>query len=185
MCTDSENIHVWNDNVAGDELLYSGNFRGRKLSWILWFCGYLWKFSLWNIGAWCPLVRQKRTIHESFLCENPKIIISPIHKRFFFRKFSAIRYTDLWNRQIQYTNKMCNATRLDVEQYMMHPVDKAGDSSMVYGTLWSNLEQVDVKMSWIWYNDEQTSQRYTTLRFRLQRFDTCVRDIINTWSTVH
>ena len=45
-------------------LLYSGNFRGRKLSRILQFCG---EFSLQNFGAWCRLAQQKRAIRESFL----------------------------------------------------------------------------------------------------------------------
>ena len=30
----------------------AGNFWGRKLLWILRFCGYSWKFSLRNLGAW-------------------------------------------------------------------------------------------------------------------------------------
>ena len=46
------------------------NFQGRKLSQILRFCGYSRKFLLQNLGVWCPLARQKRGIHESFLHEN-------------------------------------------------------------------------------------------------------------------
>ena len=46
------------------------NFRGRKLSWILRFCGYSWKFFPWNSGVWRPLAWQQRAIRESFLCEN-------------------------------------------------------------------------------------------------------------------
>jgi len=46
------------------------NFRGRKLLRISRFCGYLWKFSPQNWGAWCPLAQQKRAIRESFLHEN-------------------------------------------------------------------------------------------------------------------
>ena len=48
----------------------AGNFRGRKLSQFSRFCGYLRKFSPRNLGAWCPLARQKQAIRESFLCEN-------------------------------------------------------------------------------------------------------------------
>ena len=46
------------------------NFRGRKLSWILRFCGYSRKFFPWNSGVWRPLAWQQRAIRESFLCEN-------------------------------------------------------------------------------------------------------------------
>ena len=48
----------------------AGNFGGRKLSQISWFCGYSWKFSPWNLRAWCPLAWLKWAICESFLCEN-------------------------------------------------------------------------------------------------------------------
>ena len=51
----------------------AGNFWGRKLSQISrisQFCSYLQKFSPWNLGAWCPLVRHKWAIRESFLHEN-------------------------------------------------------------------------------------------------------------------
>ena len=47
-----------------------GNFQGRKLLQISQFCGYLWKFSLQNLGAWHPLVWQKSVICRSFLHEN-------------------------------------------------------------------------------------------------------------------
>ena len=50
--------------------LITGNFRGRKLSWISLFCGYLRKFSPQNLVAWHPLARQKRAIRENFLREN-------------------------------------------------------------------------------------------------------------------
>ena len=46
------------------------NFRGRKLSQILRFCGYSRKFFPWNSGAWHPLAWQQQAIRESFLCEN-------------------------------------------------------------------------------------------------------------------
>ena len=49
--------------------LYSGNFSREKTFKSFVVCGYLWKFSPWNLGAWCPLAQQKRAIHESFLCE--------------------------------------------------------------------------------------------------------------------
>ena len=48
----------------------AGNFQERKLSQILRLCDYLRKFSPWNLGAWHPLARQKRTIPESSLCKN-------------------------------------------------------------------------------------------------------------------
>ena len=47
---------------------------GRKISQISRFCGYLQKFSPWNLGAWCPLARQKQAIRGSFLRESLKII---------------------------------------------------------------------------------------------------------------
>ena len=59
----------WNFNPSFSFRI-AGNFWGRKFSRILWFCGYLWKFSLLNLGAWRPLAWQKQAIHESFLCEN-------------------------------------------------------------------------------------------------------------------
>ena len=65
------------------------NFQGRKLSRILRFCAYSRKFSLQNLGAWCPLARHERAICESFLCKKR---ISPICKSFLPRKFPAIRY---------------------------------------------------------------------------------------------
>ena len=68
------------------------NFQGRKLSQILRFCGYSQKFLLQNLGAWCPLARQKRGIHESFLHENWGFF-SPIHESFLPRKFPAIQYS--------------------------------------------------------------------------------------------
>ena len=51
----------------------AGNFRGRKLSQILWF---LWVFcasflcKIWGHGRLYPLARHKRAIHESFLGKN-------------------------------------------------------------------------------------------------------------------
>ena len=48
-------------------ILYSGKL---KLSRISWFCGYLWKFSLRNLGVWCPFAWHKRAIHEIFLRKN-------------------------------------------------------------------------------------------------------------------
>jgi len=59
------NSHYWKDVI-----LYSGNFWGRKLSRISRFCGYLGKFSLPNLGAWCPLARHEQSTHESFLPKN-------------------------------------------------------------------------------------------------------------------
>ena len=57
--------------LAGlDKYRRAGNFRGRKASRILWFCGCSRKFSLQNLGVWDPLAQLKRTIRESFLHEN-------------------------------------------------------------------------------------------------------------------
>ena len=39
------------DLLLATECCIAGNFRGRKLSRILRFCGYTWKFSLWNWGV--------------------------------------------------------------------------------------------------------------------------------------
>ena len=63
---------------------YNGNIRGRKLSQIPWFCGYLQKFSSQNLGAWQTLAQQKRAILSNF---------SPWK---FPRKFPAIRYYLTW-----------------------------------------------------------------------------------------
>ena len=65
------------------------NFRGRKLSRISRFCGYLWKFSLWNLGRgidWCSKSEQSAKV---FLTES---YFSPICESFLPRKFLAIRY---------------------------------------------------------------------------------------------
>ena len=67
-----------------------GNFRGRKLSQILQFCGYLQKFSPQNLGAWRLLERQKRAI-----CVSAKIIFLPIRESFLPWKFPTIQYTSL------------------------------------------------------------------------------------------
>ena len=48
----------------------AGNFRGRKPLQISRFCGCLRTFSLQNLGVWHLLVRHKRVIDKSFLCEN-------------------------------------------------------------------------------------------------------------------
>ena len=57
---------IWK-SIEGEPMYHIvGNFWGRKLSWILQFCG----FSLQNLGTRCPLVRQNRTIHKSFLHDN-------------------------------------------------------------------------------------------------------------------
>ena len=80
-------IPLWNSDIYH----IAGNFRGRKPSQILWFCGCLQKFSLWNLGVWHPLARHKRAIRESFLYKNP-----PIRESFLPQKFPAIRYTWLF-----------------------------------------------------------------------------------------
>ena len=58
-------------NVIYPGLSYriAGNYWGRKISQILWFCGYTQKFPPAKFGAWHPLAWQKWAIHESFLCE--------------------------------------------------------------------------------------------------------------------
>ena len=61
----STNTWISVQNTVQQETL-----RGRKLSQISRFCGYPQKFSLRNLGAWCPLAWQKRAIHEIFLREN-------------------------------------------------------------------------------------------------------------------
>ena len=64
------------------------NFQGRKLSRILRFCAYSRKFSLQNLGAWCPLARHERAICESFLCK--KRIFTNLQK---FSPSKVSRYT--------------------------------------------------------------------------------------------
>ena len=68
-CYTSDNIWTIMEKIWSVYCIY--NFQERKFSQISWFCGYLWKFSLWNFGAWHPLGgRQKRAILKSFLREN-------------------------------------------------------------------------------------------------------------------
>ena len=59
-------------NVIYPGLIYriAGNYWGRKISQILWFCGYTQKFPPAKFGAWRPLAWQKWAIRESFLQEN-------------------------------------------------------------------------------------------------------------------
>ena len=69
--THSNAKQKWNKTIRKNSDCYiAGNFRGRKLSWISWLCGYLRRFSLWNLGVWHPLVWQKQAICERFLSEN-------------------------------------------------------------------------------------------------------------------
>ena len=49
----------WMLTCLTSSLLYSGGFRGRELSQISRFCGFLWKFSPPNLGAWRPLAKSK------------------------------------------------------------------------------------------------------------------------------
>ena len=55
---------------------------------VLWL--YMKVFSA-KFGAWCPLVWQKRAIHESFLCEN----------RIFYqlRKFSPLKVCQVYEAE--------------------------------------------------------------------------------------
>ena len=66
----------------------AGNFRGRKRSWISRFCGYLWKFSPWNLRAWRPLAQQKR---QSAKVLSTKIVFFTNSQKFSSSKVS--RYT--------------------------------------------------------------------------------------------
>ena len=61
----------------------AGKFRGRILSRILRFCGYLRKFSTRNLGMWRPLA-LKFSPWKSYL--------PSIRESFLPRKFPAIRY---------------------------------------------------------------------------------------------
>ena len=68
------------------------NFQGRKLSQILQFCDYSRKFSLQNLGAWCPLAQQKRGIHKSFLYAKIRVFFTNSQK---FSPSKVSRYTIL------------------------------------------------------------------------------------------
>ena len=57
----------------------AGNFRGRKLLQISRVCGYLWKFSLWNLRAWRPLAQQKRQSAKVF---SAKIVFFTNSRKF-------------------------------------------------------------------------------------------------------
>ena len=48
----------------------AGNFRGRKLAWILWFCGYLQKFSLQNLEVWHLWCCKSKQSVKVFFHEN-------------------------------------------------------------------------------------------------------------------
>ena len=50
---DPSTVHWRSGNETSliSSMLYSGNFRGRKLLWISQFCGYSWKFSLRNLAS--------------------------------------------------------------------------------------------------------------------------------------
>ena len=52
--------------VPSDHYRIAENFRGRKLSRISRFCGYLEKFSSWNLGAWHPLAAQASNSRKFF-----------------------------------------------------------------------------------------------------------------------
>ena len=65
------------------------NFRGRKLSRISRFCGYMQKFSLQNLERgilWLCKSEQSAKVFPA------KIVFSPIHESFLPRKFPAIQY---------------------------------------------------------------------------------------------
>ena len=72
--------------------LITGNFRGRKLSWISLFCGYLRKFSPQNLVAWHPLAWQKRAIRENF---SAKIVF--FTNLWKFSPLKVFRYTCMLN----------------------------------------------------------------------------------------
>ena len=84
--------HVMTAGFFHFPLPYSGNFRGRKLSQILKFCGYSRKFSLQNLGVWhlwCCKTSNLRMFSPR------KSYFSPIRESFLSRKFPAIRYSPL------------------------------------------------------------------------------------------
>ena len=59
---------------------YSGNFWGRELSRISRFCGYLQKFSLWNLEVWC---------HERAICKSllpQKFLAISMHLRIAYER---------------------------------------------------------------------------------------------------
>ena len=76
--------------------LYSTWYSERLKYW--YFCSsvyvdhhfiYLWKFSPWNLGAWCLLAWDKRANCESFLRKNR--IFSPICETILPRKFPTVQ----------------------------------------------------------------------------------------------
>ena len=72
--------------------LYSGNFRGRKLSsQISKFCRYLWIFSLQNLGAWHLLAAQLvATANTPWKFSPGQSIFHQFAKFFFSCKFPTI-----------------------------------------------------------------------------------------------
>ena len=66
------------------------NCRGRKLSQILWFCGYTQKFSPQNLGHGVLWHGKSKQSAKVFSAKNA---FSPIRKSFLPRKFLPIRYT--------------------------------------------------------------------------------------------
>ena len=86
-------------------LLYSGGFRGRELSRISWFCGFLWKFSSQNLGAWRPLAW-----HEVF---STKIVFFT-NTRKFPPPSKVSHYTIVlcWHKQSKNNcSRVCHASR--------------------------------------------------------------------------
>ena len=57
-----------------------GKIWGGKLSRMSHFCGYSRKFSLQNLGAWCPLAQHERAICESFLRKS--FLLWKFHAKF-------------------------------------------------------------------------------------------------------
>ena len=67
----------------------AGKFGGRKLSQILWFCGYRRRFSLQNLE--CGVLQCIKS-EQSAKVSPQKSYFSPIRESFLPWKFHAIRY---------------------------------------------------------------------------------------------
>ena len=74
--------------LLSNQFPYSRKLSREKLSRISRFCGYLWKFSPWNLRAWHPLAQQKRQSAKVF---SAKIVFFTNSRKFSSSKVS--RYT--------------------------------------------------------------------------------------------
>ena len=97
-------MYRWQHYCSTLIILYSGKLLREKTLWISWFCGYMRKFSLRNLGR---DVLWRRKSEQSAKVFSAKIVFSPICESFLPQKFSAIRYIILW--EVDYMLNLVNS----------------------------------------------------------------------------